>query len=93
MKVGMIRKQCQVCSKYYFVQSYDNDYVHKCRKSDGTRRTTRIEQGLITGRVNLKIDDPNWNTLALNPVPNVRPKHSQDKALFNEINVDTFIDL
>lgn len=93
MKVGRIRRQCQVCGKYYFVQSYDTDFVHKCRKSDGTRRKTRIEQELIPGRVNLKIDDPNWNTLGLNPVPKVRTRHSQDKALFSEINIDTFIEL
>ena len=92
MKVGRIRKQCPVCGKYYFVQDYDVDYVHKCRKSDGTRRTTRIEHELIPGRINLKIDDPNWNTLALNPEPKVRPKQSQDKALFEEIDVTTHID-
>lgn len=89
MILGKRRIKCPRCGDDIIVDYLDEDYVHKCVKSDGTRLTSRnIEDhpGLIlTNTDNLESAViPPWNSV----------KWSNQKArLRNEKNVDTYIDL
>lgn len=89
MIIGKRRIVCPRCGEHLWVNSYDEDYVHQCVKSDGSRLATRnIEDHpgvIITKTDNLESSViPPWNSLRWS---------EQKKRLREERNVDTYIDL
>ena len=94
MQTGMIRHKCPVCGEYFFTHAWEVDFVHKCVKSDHvTRMTTKTDFEKIPGRINIKFDKDYFTNLGMNPYPKKRREKEKKDSCYEEINVDTYIDL
>lgn len=85
--------RCPICGDLVTAGYQDVDMVHQCRENDRTRMKTRKEWNKIPGRVTLKIDDDSFPNLGLNPFPGLIPEKKIKEQKYEEIEVDTFIEL
>ena len=93
----MPQKRCPKCGLWYHYQSYDVDFIHGCMKSQGSsERLQRREEHHFQGsRITLKIDEPWWDQIGINPhQPDPKLTHTKFKNQFKRLTtVDWFIDL
>lgn len=86
---GHRRLTCPRCGDNIIVNYLDDDYIHQCKESDGTRLTSRDKEdhpGLILTRTE------NSESAIVPPWQNTKWSEIK-KWLREERNVDTYIDL
>lgn len=94
MQTGMIRHKCPTCGEYFFAQSWEVDYIHRCVKADHvTKMTTKTDFEKIPNRINIKFDKGFFTNLGLNPYPKKRRKKEKEDSCYEDVNVETYIDL
>jgi len=86
-------RKCPICRDWVSVPRETIDFIHRCRKEDGSRMTADNEYWKIPNRQNIKFDEPAWNHIGLNVrMPKKRKRRSDIiDNIYEDINVDTFI--